>query len=108
MSSFKSDDSTYNQMYDIFYYETMQYVGDTKIQALLWQAMTGDLYLTQNALLQFAHSIDNNGNILGCYPSRSTFIYPTYSLIWVEMLFDYLVQTNDQNFLNSLSLESKP
>ena len=115
LSSFKSDDSTYNRVYDICrhtvelctkdyfmsdaYYETMQYVGDTKIQALLWQAMTGDLYLTQNALLQFAHSIDNKGNILGCYPSRSTFIYPTYSLIWVDMLFDYLVQTNDQNFL---------
>lgn len=114
-AQFTSDNETYNAIFDICkrtvdictqdyflsdaYYETMQYVGDTKIQALLWQAMSGNLDHTKNAIEQFHQSRDAEGNILGAYPLRSTFIYPTYSLVWVDMIYDYYKLTNDLTFI---------
>lgn len=113
---FKSDNENYNAIFDICkrtvdictqdyflsdaYYETMQYVGDTKIQALLWQAMSGSLAHTENAIEQFHQSRDAEGNILGAYPLRSTFIYPTYSLVWVDMIHDYYELTGDTTFIH--------
>lgn len=116
IARFKSDNDTYNAIFDICkrtvdictqdyflsdaYYETMQYVGDTKIHSLLWQAMSGNSDHTENAIAQFHHSRDAEGNILGAYPLRSTFIYPTYSLVWVDMVYDHFKLTGDTDFIN--------
>ena len=83
------------------YYETLQYVGDTKIHSLVWQAMSGNLAHTENAIRQFHHSRDAEGNILGAFPLRSTFIYPTYSLVWVDMIADYYELTRDKDFIRA-------
>lgn len=117
LAQFTSDNELYNQIFDICkrtvdictqdyflsdaYYETMQYVGDTKIHALIWETMSGNADHTKNAIRQFHHSRDADGNILGAYPLRSTFIYPTYSLIWVSMIADYYRTTGDKNFIHS-------
>ncbi|MBJ2173275.1 hypothetical protein JBL43_03450 [Aureibaculum sp. A20] len=117
IAQFYSDNEVYNRIFEICkrtvdictqdyylsdaYYETMQYVGDTKIQALVWHAMSGNLAHTKNAIRQFHHSRDSEGNILGAYPLRSTFIYPTYSLIWVDMIADYYKLTEDDDFIRS-------
>mgnify|MGYP000468377063 CR=1 FL=1 len=116
IASFKCDNETYNEIFDLCkrtvdictqdyflsdaYYETLQYVGDTKVQALIWQALSGNLEHTKNAIRQFHHSRDAQGNILGAYPLRSTFIFPTYSLIWVDMIADYYALTNDKAFID--------
>jgi len=116
-ASFNSDNDMYNSIFDLCkrtvdicvqdyflsdaYYETMQYVGDTKIHALIWQSLSGNLVHTKNAIAQFHHSLDSEGNVLGAYPLRSTFIYPTYSLIWIDMIFDYVELTGDTDFLNN-------
>lgn len=115
VARFSTDNELYNSIFDICkrtveictqdyflsdaYYETMQYVGDTKIHALLWQAMSGNLDHTKNAIEQFHQSRDADGNILGAYPLRSTFIYPTYSLVWVDMIHDYFDLTGDTDFV---------
>ncbi|MEH6512240.1 MAG: hypothetical protein V7734_03955 [Maribacter arcticus] len=117
VAQFTSDNELYNQIFDICkrtidictqdyflsdaYYETMQYVGDTKIQALIWQAMSGNDEHTKNAIRQFDHSRDSDGNILGAYPLRSTFIYPTYSLVWVDMIADYYNVSGDKEFIHT-------
>lgn len=117
IAEFSSDNETYNSIFEICkrtvdictqdyflsdaYYETMQYVGDTKIQTLLWQAMSGNLAHTKNAIQQFHQSRDSDGNILGAYPLRSTFIYPTYSLVWVDMVADYYDLTQDKSFIHN-------
>lgn len=117
IASFTSDNETYNKIFEISkrtvdictqdyflsdaYYETLQYVGDTKIHALIWQAMSGNLAHTENAIRQFHESRDAEGNILGAYPLRSTFIYPTYSLVWVDMIADYYALTRDKNFIKN-------
>jgi len=117
VAKFTTDNEMYNQIFDICkrtvdictqdyflsdaYYETMQYVGDTKIQALIWQAMSGNAEHTKNAIRQFDHSRDSDGNILGAYPLRSTFIYPTYSLVWVDMIADYFNLSGDKEFIQT-------
>jgi hypothetical protein len=117
IAKFNSDNDMYNDIFDICkrtidictqdyflsdaYYETMQYVGDTKIQGLIWQALSGNAEHTKNAIRQFDHSRDSDGNILGAYPLRSTFIYPTYSLVWVDMIADYYNTSNDKEFIET-------
>ncbi len=117
IAEFSSDDDMFNDIFKICkrtidictqdyflsdaYYETMQYVGDTKIQALIWQAMSGNTAHTKNAIRQFDHSRDSDGNILGAYPLRSTFIYPTYSLVWVDMIVDYYKTSGDKAFIHT-------
>ncbi|WP_405412662.1 hypothetical protein [Maribacter sp. Asnod1-A12] len=117
IAKFTTDNDMYNDIFDICkrtidictqdyflsdaYYETMQYVGDTKIQGLIWQALSGNAAHTKNAIRQFDHSRDSDGNILGAYPLRSTFIYPTYSLVWVDMIADYYNTSNDKAFIET-------
>lgn len=117
VAQFSSNNEIYNHIFDICkrtvdictqdyflsdaYYETLQYVGDTKIHSLVWQAMSGNLAHTENAIRQFHHSRDAEGNILGAFPLRSTFIYPTYSLIWVDMIADYYELTRDKDFIRA-------
>lgn len=117
VARFKTDNETYNRIFEISkrtidictqdyflsdaYYETMQYVGDSKVHALLWQVLSGNLAHTRNAIRQFHHSRDSEGNILGAYPLRSTFIFPTYSLIWVDMIADYYRLTGDKDFIHT-------
>ena len=72
------------------YYESMQYVGDTKVHALVWQALTGSFAHTRNALLDFHRSRNADGVLKSCYPLRYNFYHSSYSLIWVDMLRDYL------------------
>ncbi|TVZ15588.1 alpha-L-rhamnosidase C-terminal domain-containing protein [Maribacter sp. MAR_2009_72] len=116
-AQFISDNELYNEIFEICkrtvdictqdyflsdaYYETMQYVGDTKIHALIWEAMSGNADHTRNAIRQFHHSRDADGNILGAYPLRSTFIYPTYSLVWISMIADHYKTTGDKNFIHT-------
>jgi hypothetical protein len=117
-AQFISDNQMYNEIFDICkrtvdictqdyflsdaYYETMQYVGDTKIHAQLWQTFSGSLAHTKNALKQFNQSRDAAGNILGAYPLRSTFIYPTYSLSWIDQIANYYDLSNDTALVKEL------
>ena len=77
------------------YYETMQYVGDTKVHALVWQALTGDYRHTANALRDFHRSRTAEGVLKSCYPLRYNFFHSSYSLIWVDMVADYLERAGD-------------
>ncbi len=115
-ASFNCDNEMYNAIFGICertasmcvqdyylsdgYYETMQYIGDTKIHSLLWQALSGDDQHTRNALRQFHQSRKPDGNLLGAYPLRTTFIFSTYSVMWVDMLWDYYVYSGDKEYLN--------
>ncbi len=85
------------------YYETMQYVGDTKVHALAWQALTGDLRHTRNALLDFHRSRNAEGMLKSCAPLRYHFYHGSYSLIWVDMLADYLARSGDTAFVGEVA-----
>ncbi|MBM4155259.1 MAG: hypothetical protein FJ221_09565 [Lentisphaerae bacterium] len=115
VASFRSDQPVHEKIFDLCwrtvelctqdyflsdaYYETMQYVGDTKVHALVWQTLTGDDRHWRNALGQFHDSRLPDGNLTSCYPLRATFVHPTYSLIWIDMLWDHLRLHGDRDFI---------
>ncbi|HEU5352215.1 MAG TPA: alpha-L-rhamnosidase C-terminal domain-containing protein [Terracidiphilus sp.] len=74
---------------DTPYYEQLQYIGDTRIQALISYAVTGDDRLALQALQAFNDSRMPNGLTRSRYPSSLPQAIPTFSLLWVGMLHDY-------------------
>jgi hypothetical protein len=81
------------------YYEQMMYVGDSWVHALVNLYMTGDDVWLRNAIEQFDYSRMPDGNITSCYPLKSTFIHPNFSLVWVEMLYDFMMHCDDREFI---------
>ena len=84
------------------YYETMQYIGDSKVHALVWQALSGDTRHTRNALLDFDHARNPEGVQKSCYPLRHNFYHSSYSLIYIDMVYDYFARTGDTAFVRPL------
>jgi alpha-L-rhamnosidase len=84
---------------DTPYYEQLQYIGDTRIQALVSLFNSGDDRLVRNALTL----IDNSRRPDGLTPSRppayqTQFITP-FSLWYIGMLHDYMLYGNDLGFI---------
>ncbi|AHM60751.1 alpha-L-rhamnosidase [Flammeovirgaceae bacterium 311] len=83
---------------DCPYYEQLQYVGDTRIQALISLYVSGDDRLMKNAINQFANSITDEGITQSRFPSSSLQYIPPYSLFWVNMVHDYHMHRKDDAF----------
>ena len=73
---------------DTPYCEQLQYVGDTRIQALISYAVAGDDRLARQALEAFDDSRFPDGITRSRYPSSLPQTIPTFSLLWVGMLHD--------------------
>ena len=73
---------------DTPYYEQLQYIGDTRIQALISYAVTGDDRLARQAITAFANSHIPEGLTQSRYPSSLEQIIPPFSLYWIGMLDD--------------------
>ncbi len=84
---------------DCPYYEQLQYVGDTRIQALVSYYDSGDDRLARNAITLLDHSRMVEGITLSRYPSAVTQQIPTFSLWWIAMLHDYYLYRNDSDFV---------
>jgi alpha-L-rhamnosidase len=80
---------------DTPYYEQLQYVGDTRIQALISYAVTGDDRLARQALEAFNDSRIPEGITRSRYPSSMPQNIPTFSLLWIGMLHDYWMYRRD-------------
>jgi hypothetical protein len=74
---------------DTPYYEQFQYVGDTRIQALISYAVAGDDRLARQAIAAFDQSRTPDGLTMSRYPSSLPQIIPTFSLLWIGMVHDY-------------------
>jgi alpha-L-rhamnosidase len=81
---------------DAPYWEQLQYVGDTRIQALISYAVTGDSRLGKQAITNIESSIIPEGLTQSRYPSRLPQFIPPFSLLWVDMLHDYWMYVNDE------------
>jgi alpha-L-rhamnosidase len=84
---------------DTPYYERMQYVGDTRIQALISYTVGGDDRLARQAIQAFNDSRIPDGLTRSRYPSSMRQIIPTFSLLWVGMVHDFWMYRSDPDFV---------
>lgn len=103
-SSFASDDPSVPKLWEVSvrtaqrcagetyfdcpYYEQLQYLGDTRVQALIGYYLARDRALQRNAVENFAWSIIPDGLTQSRYPSRQPQMITTFSLWWVLMVYD--------------------
>ena len=91
---------------DCPYYEQLQYVGDSKIQALVSLYNSGDERLLLNAMNEMDNSRLPEGLTESRHPSFTPQYIPTFSLWYIGMLHDYMMYGRDSNFvINKLAGE---
>ena len=85
-------------------YEQMQYTGDSRVHNLSLLTLSGDDRLTRNALIQFNESRIPEGLTYACYPNPFHLIIPSYSLIWIDQVHDYMMWKDDKAFISGFEL----
>jgi len=85
-------------------YEQMQYTGDSRVHNLVLLTLSGDDRLTRNALIQFDQSRIPEGLTYACYPNPFHLIIPSYSLIWIDQVHDYMMWKDDKAFISQFEL----
>lgn len=116
-SQFASDDPTLAALWDVGwrtarlcayetymdcpYYEQLQYVGDTRIQALISLYVAGDARLMRNAIELYDDSRIPEGLTQSRYPNSNAQVIPPFSLFWIEMLHDYWMHRDDAAFVQA-------
>jgi alpha-L-rhamnosidase len=84
---------------DCPYYEQLQYIGDTRIQAMVSYYYSGDDRLARNAITLMDHSRLTEGVTQSRYPTHDTQIISTFSLWYIGMLHDYWMYRSDSDFI---------
>ena len=84
---------------DTPFWEQLQYIGDTRIQALISYVVSGDDRLARQALRAFDASRRPDGLTQSRYPSNLPQYIPSFSLLFVNMLHDYWMYRPDAAFV---------
>jgi alpha-L-rhamnosidase len=87
---------------DTAVWEQLQYIGDTRLQALISYTVSGDDRLAKQALQAFDDSRIPEGITQSRYPSSLVQHIPPFSLLYVNMLHDYWMYRPDPNFVAGL------
>ena len=87
---------------DCPFYEQLQYVGDTRIQALVSLYMTGDSRLVRNAIALLDSSRTAEGATFSRAPSTLPQYIPPFSLWWIAMVHDYWRYVDDPAFVREM------
>ncbi len=87
---------------DCPYYEQLQYLGDTRIQALVSLYNSGDDRLVKNFLRLSDISRNPEGITMGRYPTSSPQYITPYALSYVYAIHDYMMYGKDPQFVLSL------
>jgi len=95
-------DDAHETYMDTPYYEQLQYIGDTRIQALISYTVAGDDRLARQAIEAFDASRIPEGITRSRYPSSLPQSIPTFSLLYVGMLHDYWMYRPDPEFVRAL------
>ena len=84
---------------DCPYYERLNYVGDTRLQALVAYAASGDDRLARKCIQLFDWSRTPSGLTRSRHPSRTVQTIPPFSLWWIGMVHDYALWRRDPGFV---------
>jgi alpha-L-rhamnosidase len=86
---------------DCPYYEQLQYIGDSRIQALISLFNSGDERLMRNAMNEMDNSRRPEGITLSRHPSSTPQYIPTFSFWYIGMLHDYMMYGRDSTFVKN-------
>ncbi len=86
------------------YYEQLQYVGDSRVHNLSLLTLSGDDRLTRNFLTQVDQSRIPEGLTYAAYPAMFHLIIPSYSLMWIDQIHDYMMWKDDKAFIANFEL----
>ena len=116
-AAFDSDDPELRQIFEVSwrtarlaahetymdapYWEQLQYVGDTRVDALISLAMTGDDRLPRRAMELFDQSRRAEGITQSRYPTAELQYIPPYALFFVEMVHDHWMYVGDRAFVTA-------
>ena len=89
---------------DCPYYEQLQYVGDTRLQAIISYYVAGDDRLARQALRQFDQSRMTDGITQSRYPTSISQVIPPFSLFHLMMIEDHYLHYGDAEFVRELEL----
>ncbi|HZZ18776.1 MAG TPA: alpha-L-rhamnosidase C-terminal domain-containing protein [Opitutaceae bacterium] len=92
---------------DCPYYEQLQYIGDTRIQALVSYVSFGDDRLARQALDAYDQSRIPEGLSLSRYPAALNQVIPTFSLLWIGMIHDYWMYRPDASPIRDWVVHSR-
>ncbi|WP_348270116.1 family 78 glycoside hydrolase catalytic domain [Edaphobacter paludis] len=84
---------------DTPYWERLQYVGDTRLQALISYSNAGDDRLARQAINAINDSRMPDGITLSRYPTSLFQSIPPFSLLWIGMVHDYALYRDDPAFV---------
>ncbi len=87
---------------DTPYYEQLQYVGDTRIQALISLYVGGDDRLVRQAITHFDDSRIPEGITASRYPSALVQLIAPFSLIHVAMVHDFHMHRDDPAYVRRM------
>jgi alpha-L-rhamnosidase len=93
---------------DTAVWEQLQYIGDTRLQALISYAVSGDDRLARQALQAFDDSRIPEGLTQSRYPSSLAQHIPPFSLLYVNMLHDFWIYRPDRAFAAQLLPGTRP
>jgi hypothetical protein len=86
---------------DCPYYEQLQYIGDTRIQALVSLYNSGDDRLVKNFLNQIDYSRQPEGITMSRYPTTTPQYITPFSLWYIGALHDYMMYGSDTEFIKN-------
>jgi alpha-L-rhamnosidase len=84
---------------DTAYWEQLQYIGDTRLQALISYDVAGDSRLAVQALDAFDGSRVLDGLPQASWPQQGRNSIPPFALLWIGMLHDYWMRQTDDAVL---------
>lgn len=93
---------------DTAVWEQLQYIGDTRLQALISYVVSGDDRLARQALEAFDASRIPEGPTLSRYPTGLVQHIPPFSLLYVNMLHDFWMYRPDAEFVKRLLVGTRP
>lgn len=81
--------------FDCPYYEQLQYIADTRIQALISLYVSGDDRLMKKAIRSFNRSRSYEGITDSRFPGYKPQFIPPFSLFWINMVRDHWMHRGD-------------
>jgi hypothetical protein len=93
---------------DTPFWEQLQYIDDSRVQALISYTVAGDDRLAKQALHAFDDSRIPEGLTQSRYPSSLQQFIPNFSLSYIDMLHDYWMYRTDQGILKELVPRTRP